>query len=84
MMIIVRKPVLGPRVAMKAVAIAPRAPKQNIVAIAWLNSAISIIGPTWITLGDKAYGRVKVKTSCARVPIGDSSKNGVDGPKEWR
>ena len=33
-MIIVRKPVFGPRVAMNAVAAAPKAPKQNITAIA--------------------------------------------------
>ena len=32
----VRKPVCGPRVAIKAVAEAPIAPKQKIVAIAWL------------------------------------------------
>jgi hypothetical protein len=35
-MTIVRRPVLGPNVAMKAVLAAPIAPKQNITAIAWL------------------------------------------------
>lgn len=33
-MIIVRRPVWGPRVAMKAVHTAPRAPKQKITAMA--------------------------------------------------
>jgi hypothetical protein len=33
---IVRRPVLGPRVAMNAVAMEPRAPKQSIVATALL------------------------------------------------
>ena len=35
-MIIVRNPVLGPRVLMNAVMTAPSAPKQRIVATAWL------------------------------------------------
>ena len=42
MMSIVRSPVFGPRVAMKAVAVAPRAPKQNIVAIACLDNSCQI------------------------------------------
>jgi hypothetical protein len=34
----VRRPVMGPRVAMNDVAMPPRAPKQKIVATAWLES----------------------------------------------
>jgi hypothetical protein len=43
-------PVFGPRVAINAVVMPPRAVKQKIVAI--------------------ACGRVKLKTGCARAPIG--------------
>jgi hypothetical protein len=40
--IMVRRPVMGPRVAMNAVAIPPRAPKQRIVATASLER-ISVV-----------------------------------------
>ena len=59
-MIIVRMPVRGPIVAMKAVGTAPRAPKQRIVAIACLQKvkvSRSMIDGRTI---DLTYGNVRV------------------------
>lgn len=65
-MTIVLRPVMGPNVAMKAVRTVPMAPKHIMVAMACLRGT-SVCGILRGTKG--AYGRVKVKSCCARTPI---------------